>query len=313
MRTGTMVSLGASAVLGLGALIVARVWLPQSNHAAAAKPGEATAPTVPVVVATGAIAYGTKLDPSRLTVEQLPVGDAPQGAYSSPGQLLSQPGGPPIALVPIAAREPLLPAQISGPGARPTVSAVIDEGMRAYTIGVTDIAGVGGHVLPGDRVDVLMTQNLPERAPNGQANCDCKHPIADVVLQDIKVLGLDLNADPSSTQAAVAHTATLEVSVEDAQRLAVAAQAGSLSLALRRTGSAEMAPVRTIAVADLHTGALRDLRSDVRQAPVAIRRRSSTVQAPLMPIAPPTHSVTVVHGDSASSVQVPAERSGAGA
>jgi pilus assembly protein CpaB len=309
MRTGTMVSLGASAVLGLGALIVARVWLPQASHAPAPKPNQPAVQTVPVVVATGAIPYGTRLDSSRLAIEQLPVGDAPQGAYSSPSQLLSQPGGPPIALTPIAAREPLLPTQISGPGARPTVSAVIDEGMRAYTIGVTDIAGVGGHVLPGDRVDVVMTQNLPQRVANGQTNCDCKHPIADVVLQDIKVLGLDLNADPTSTQAAVAHTATLEVSVQDAQKLAVAAQAGSLSLALRRTGSAEVAPVRTISMADLHTGALR---GDVLGA---LRRRapSFTVQAPLTPIAPPTHSVTVVHGDSSSSIQVPAERSGAGA
>jgi pilus assembly protein CpaB len=208
-----------------------------------------------------------------------------------------------------------LPTQISGPGARPTVSAVIDEGMRAYTIGVTDVAGVGGHVLPGDRVDVVMTQNLPQKAPSGQNLCDCKRVIADVVLQDIKVLGLDLNADPSSTQAAVAHTATLEVSVEDAEKLAVAAQAGSLSLALRRTGSAEMSPVRTIAIADLHTGALRDLRSEVRQALNASRRHasSSTVQVPPMPIAPPTHTVTVIHGDTSSSVQVPAERYGAGA
>jgi pilus assembly protein CpaB len=316
MRTGTMVSLGASAVLGIGALIVARVWLPQ-GHAPAAKPNTPAMQTVPVVVATGAIPYGAKLDPSRLAVEQLPVGDAPQGAYSSPSQLLSQPGGPPIALTPIAAREPLLPSQISGGGARPTVSAVIDEGMRAYTIGVTDVAGVGGHVLPGDRVDVVMTQDLPQKAPNGQNLCDCKRIIADVVLQNVKVLGMDLNADPTSVQAAVAHTATLQVSVEDAQKLAVAAQAGSLSLALRRTGSADVAPVRTIAIVDLHTGALRDLRSEVHRAFDAAahhRGSSSTVQAPLMPIAPPTHSVTVVHGDTSSSVQVPTERfGGAGA
>jgi pilus assembly protein CpaB len=315
MRTGTMVSLGASAVLGLGALIVARVWLPTS-HAPAAAPGLPAVQTVPVVVAAGAIPYGARLDPSRLAVEQLPVGDAPQGAYSSPSQLLSQPGGAPIALTPISAREPLTPSQLSGAGARPTVSAVIDEGMRAYTIGVTDVAGVGGHVLPGDRVDVVMTQNLPQKAVNGQNLCDCKRVIADVVLQDVKVLGVDLNADPSSTQAAVAHTATLQVSVQDAQKLAVAAQAGSLSLALRRTGSAEVSPVRTIAIVDLHTGALRDLRSEVRRAVDTITHRRgapSVVQVPTMPIAPQTHSVTVVHGDTSSSVQVPTDRFGAGA
>src|SRR5580698_9843746 len=120
MRTGTVVSLGASAVLGLGALIVARVWLPQSNHAPQNKAEPiAMTNTVPMVVASGPIPYGAKLDAAHLMVVRVPANALPQGAYSTTAQVLSQTGGAPVTLTPLSAREPLLPSELSGPGARP--------------------------------------------------------------------------------------------------------------------------------------------------------------------------------------------------
>jgi pilus assembly protein CpaB len=321
MRTGTVISLGASAVLGVGALIVARVWLPQPTaHGPQAKQAATMVNTVPVVVASAAIPYGGKLDASHLIVEQLPAGDAPQGAFSDPSQLIKQQGGVPIALQPIAAREPVLPGKISGGGAKATVAAVIDEGMRAYTIGVSDTNGVGGHVVPGDRVDVIVTRQPPTPKAVKELCDDCKYERADVVLQDVKVLGLDLNADPTSTTAAVAHTATLEVNVQDAQRLAVAQQIGTMSLALRRTGSAEVTPVRAVEVGDLQWNgphAPGGPPSPLDGRPAA-GRRQLLVSAPRGHVAAPqivirTRSVTVVHGDTSTDVEVPAERYGAGA
>jgi pilus assembly protein CpaB len=221
----------------------------------------------------------------------------------------------PIALTPIAAREPVLPGKLSAGGAKATVAAVIDEGMRAYTIGVTDINGVGGHVLPGDRVDVIVSRDIPIVQVPGQPSCNCKRIRADVVLQDVKVLGLDLNADPSTTQAVVAHTATLEVSMQDAQKLAVAAQAGTMSMALRRTGSAETTPVRTVEISDLQWRGPRapgaaPLPDGAGLMDVA-RRHAGRGGAPQIVIH--TRSVTVVHGDASTQVQVPAERYGGGA
>jgi pilus assembly protein CpaB len=305
MRTGTVVSLGASAVLGVGALIVARVWLPQP--AKPQGPAAAATQTVPVVVASGDIPYGTKLDPSKLLVEQLPAGDAPKGAFTTTAQVLGQAGGAPIVLTPISSREAILPEKLSGPGARATVAAAISEGMRAYTIGITDVAGVGGHALPGDRVDVVLTRQVNavvSKDGKSAAPLDDKPYVSDVVLQDVRVLGMDLNADPTSTTAAVAHTATLEVSVQDAQKLAVSAQAGTLSLALRRTGAAEVDPVHTIAVSDVI-----GIRTGPRLIPVSHRKPAMTPSPMLIK----THSVVVVHGDTSSSVEVPAERFGAGA
>lgn len=318
MRTGTVISLGASAVLGVGALIVARVWLPQPTaHGPQAKQAAAMGNTVPVVVASAAIPYGGKVDASHLIVEQLPAADVPPGAFSDPNQLIKAQGGVPIALQPIAPREPVLPGKISGGGAKATVAAAIDEGMRAYTIGVSDTNGVGGHVVPGDRVDVIVTRQPPTPKAVKDLCDDCKFERADVVLQDVKVLGLDLNADPTSTTAAVAHTATLEVSVLDAQRLAVAQQIGTMSMALRRTGSAEMTPVRTVEVGDVRSMGPRapgpafpdDMQLGRAHAAPHVRAAKFAPGPALIR----TRSVTVVHGDTSSDVQVPAERYGAGA
>ena len=96
MRVATIVSLGASAALGLGALFVARVWLP-SQAAAAIRPA-AVAPGVPVVVAATPIAYGAKVDARQLTVVRMPADAAPQGAFASVDQVLKQDAGGPVAL-----------------------------------------------------------------------------------------------------------------------------------------------------------------------------------------------------------------------
>jgi len=239
MRMITIVSLGASAALGLGALFVARAVLPNQ---AAAKPGQVSVSAgVPIVVAAKDIKYGDKLDPGMLVIARVPAAVAPQGAYSTVAQVLgSDHGGPPVALQPLVAREPVLPSKLSGPGARPSVAAEIAEGMRAYTIKVTDVTGAGGHALPGDRVDVVLMRDL---TPSAQV----RSYVSDVVIQDARVLGVDLNADLSSNKPAEPKNATLEVSVEDAQKLAIASTLGTLSLALRRTGEAEAAPVRTMA------------------------------------------------------------------
>ena len=314
LRTGTVISLGASAVLGVGALIVARVWLPQpSAHAQAGKPAVAAVRTVPVVVASASIPYGGKVDASHLIVEQLPAGDAPPGAYSDPSQVIKAQGGVPIALTPIAAREPVLPSKLSTGGARSIVSAGIDENMRAYTIAVSDISGVGGHVLPGDRVDVIVTRQPPTPKAVKDICGDCKLERADVVLQNVKVLGVDLNVDPTSTQSVTAHTATLEVSVQDAQKLAVAAQIGTMSLALRRVGEGDITPVRTVEVSDVRSTAPR---APGPRFPDDLRLLAAGQHAaPARPGQRPggTRSIMVVHGDTSTEVQVPAERRGAGA
>ncbi|HEX8570823.1 MAG TPA: Flp pilus assembly protein CpaB, partial [Caulobacteraceae bacterium] len=249
MRVATMISLGASALLGVGALVVAKVWLPSSSGGAPNAGAARAAPEVPVVVAATALPYGVKLERKHLALAKMPANAAPEGAYSSIEALLTADAaaGAPVVLIPMSIREPILPPKVSGPGSRKSVAAQIAAGMRAYTIRVTDVAGVGGHALPGDRVDVLLTRDL-------SADQNVQRFASDVVIQNVRLLGMDLNADPTSTESKVPQTATLEVSVEDAQKLAIAADLGALSLALRRAGASELAPIRRVAANDLGAG-----------------------------------------------------------
>lgn len=281
MRLGIIASLGASAVLGLGALFVAKVALPAKGVAQAAP---VAVEGVPVVIAAAAIKYGERLEPKHLKVAHIPKAAAPEGAFSTVEAVLSQQdGGAPVALTPIAAREPLLPAKLSGPGARKSVAAEIKDGMRAYTIAVTDVSGVGGHALPGDHVDVVMMRDLSQ-------DDRVKNFRSEVVLQNVRVLGVDLNADTTSNEPAKPSTATLEVTVQDAQKLAVVSQLGSLSLALRGAGQAKIEAVAPVAV-----------RQAVGGAPASSTAPSPPRAAP----APRRQSIIIVEGEGQSARAAP--------
>lgn len=241
MRVVTIISLAASAVLGLGALFVAKVTLPNSA-AARAIPSAAQAQGSPLVVAARPLKFGEKLDAGMLTVIKVPENAIPQGAFTTVAQVLgADHGGPPVVLTPLVQHEAMLTTKISGPGGRATVAAEIADGMRAYAFKISDATGVGGHALPGDHVDVVLLRDLTPQAPE-------RTYISYVVVQNARVLGVDLNADPTSDKPATPNTATLEVSVEDSQKLSVASTLGTLSLALRKTGAVEVAaapPMRT--------------------------------------------------------------------
>src|SRR5579872_1896924 len=103
MRTGLVISLIASTVLGAGALVVARVWMPAHSASANTAAGVQAA-TVPVVTAAIPIPYGAKLEAKYLTVSQFPLAAAPPGAYGSVQQILYQQGGAPIALTPMSVK-----------------------------------------------------------------------------------------------------------------------------------------------------------------------------------------------------------------
>lgn len=286
MRLVTIVSLGASAALGVAALFVAKVVLPGENAAA----GEVhAARTVPVVVAARPLAYGAKLGPEVLTIAQYPPDAAPVGAFASIDQILQQDaGGPPVVLVPIAGKEVILPGKLSGAGARPTVAAAIADGMRAYTVRVTDVSGVGGHALPGDRVDVLLTRDL-------SSSKEARYLVTEVVIQNVRLLGVDLNANPTSTEPSAPKTATLEVSMEDAQKLAMAGDLGTLSLALRRTGAAEVEPVAPIETYDV-------VQTAPMPAPAAAPRTSGG--APAARPAPRRSSpILIIEGDKPAGAE----------
>lgn len=298
MKLSLVLSLCGSLALGGAALLVARVWLPSGTPEAEAAPAPVN--TVPVVVASHGLAYGARLEAGNLAIRQIPSDAVPEGAFSTIEAVLAQDEGGPLALAALSPREVILPTRISGPGSRPSVAVQIREGMRAYAIAVTDQSGVGGNALPGDWVDVILARETnPDRPDRGL--------VSEVVLQNVRVLGLDLNADPNSTDTAVARTATLEVALPDVQKLALSSQLGTLSLALRRTGQAETDAVRTVRATDVSTaGGYAPVRA-ASPAPGASRTAARAVPPPPPP-PPPGRTITIVSGGEASLVSVPQDR-----
>jgi len=240
VRASTIVMIGFAVVFGLLAVFIAQAWL--NNQASMqAKNFEANKKSVAmqtVVVAKQPLRFGTELTASMLQEEPWPVASMPAGAFTKISDVLH--GGRRVVLTAIEPNEPVLSLKITGPGERATLSALVKPGMKAVTIRVNDVEGVGGFVLPGDRVDVVLTRQIEK----GSASTE-------VVLQNTRVLAVDQSADERAAKAAVAKSVTLEVSTVEAQKIWLASSVGNLSLLLRKAGDVAETKSRKITLNDL--------------------------------------------------------------
>jgi pilus assembly protein CpaB len=265
VRTSTIVMIAFAVVFGLLAVFVAQSWLNRQAEIRLKHMEAAQKPVAgrTVVVASAPLRFGMPLAPQSLREVSWPQEAIPAGTFPSIQQLTA--GGKRIVLAAIEANEPVLASKITGPGQRATLSAVIGQGMRAVTIRVNDVEGVAGFVLPGDHVDVLLTQHPDKDKRSGNT---------DVVLQNIKVLAVDQLADDSSEKPAVMKAVTLEVDTVAAQKLSLAASLGTLSLVLRKAGEASLEGTRRVSVGDLANDAPTPSGEASRYAKVVITRAS---------------------------------------
>jgi pilus assembly protein CpaB len=134
---------------------------------------------------------------------------------------------------PILAGDPIVSRKIVRAGDSGYMAAYLVPGMRAMAIRVTVETAAGGFILPGDRVDVLLTRETT-LSNMGAQESDRSKFASSTVMQNIKVLAIDQStrADDDE-QAVVGATATLEVGPRDAEALALAKSEGELSLVLR--------------------------------------------------------------------------------
>ena len=136
---------------------------------------------------------------------------------------------------PILAGEPIVARKIVRAGDSGYMAAYLEPGMRAMAIRVTVETAAGGFILPGDRVDVVLTRQLDNNnnATEGGASDRAKHATG-TVLENLKVLAVDQTTRAGDDeQSVVGATATLEVTPKDAELLALAKAEGELSLVLR--------------------------------------------------------------------------------
>lgn len=134
---------------------------------------------------------------------------------------------------PILAGEPIVMRKIVRAGDSGYMAAYLEPGMRAMAIRVTVETAAGGFILPGDRVDVVLTRET-NLGNIGAAETDRSKFTSATVMQNIKVLAIDQSTRAGDEeQTVIGATATLEVGPRDAEALALAKSEGELSLILR--------------------------------------------------------------------------------
>ncbi len=219
-----MIALAVALVLGVLAVYFANAYIGRTDQKVAAL----QTGTTKVAVAAIPLDYGTELTPDKVKFVDYPSASLPVGIFSNYNQLAPT-GKRRVVLRPIAVNEPIMATKLAGEGLGPSIAYLLPDGMRAAAVRINDVSGVAGFIQPMDTVDVLITRTLPG-AENRQ--------VTDVLLQAVKVIAIDQNAQGADGKPIVAKTATLEVNPTDAQKLALAQQVGQLSLVLRKPGEA---------------------------------------------------------------------------
>ena len=260
-----------------------------------------------VAVAKVAIPLGSKIIAEQITVVQFPKESTPDGAFDSPEKLAGR-----VAVVNIAAREPITESRLAPEGTAAGLSAVIPEGYRAMTVKVDDAAGISGFIMPGTMVDVVVT--IDPREGSGMQD-----PISKIVLQNIKVLanGQNIDKPENEREANSVKAVTLQVTPEEAEKLALATTEGKLQLVMRNQidQNDEKTPgvnKRNLLSGDVanpapEPGALKSEQTKQESRPV---RRSAPVAkpaaaAPAAPQPTPRASVEMIEGAKKRSVEFP--------
>ena len=268
MRKSTIVMIAFAVMFGLLAVFVAQSWL---NSAAEQRMRSLEASnkkpvvTRTIVVAAKPLRFGNEVTADHLREVPWPEGSLAGVTFAKISDVIGN--GKRVALSAIEPDEPVLRNKITGPGQRATLSAMIRDGLKAVTIRVNDVDGVGGFVLPGDHVDVSLTRQI-----------DKGNATSEVVLQNVRVLGIDQMADERLEKPAVVKAVTLEVDTTGAQKLSLAASVGSLSLMLRKAGESENQYSRRITLSDLSgpsTPVAKERKGASGLATVAVRRAST--------------------------------------
>lgn len=219
---------------------------------------------VSVVVAGQDIPFGTTIEAHKLTTIQWPAEAVPPGTFRDYSSLVPVEGGEARrAKRGMSQGELVLANKISEYGEKVTIVQTLKPGHRAMALRVNASTSVAGFVTPGDLVDVL----LATRDDGGLR--------VNTIMQSLRVVAVDQQADENQEQAQVARNVTVEVTPEQAQTLTVAQSAGTLSLTLRNIAEIENEdepqPLDSIRISDV----LRDKTPDENFGPkqtIKIRR-----------------------------------------
>jgi pilus assembly protein CpaB len=259
MPIRTIASLAVAVFLGLIAVVLVRGVL--TTQRAATSGGGVV--TTPVVVAALPLDHGAVLKPEMVKVVGYPRDAVPVGAFQSPDQLFGKNLPQRTVERPLALNEPVLNSKLNGPGSKATLSATIAPGMRAVSVRSSDVSGVAGFVLPGDRVDILMTRTV--------GSGDAAMSVTQVLAENTLVLGVDQTSDQETDKPVVAKAVTVQVTPEQAQAISLGESVGQISLSLRQIADNGPLSKKATTVADIApVGAHPGAKVKVKRAPSSV-------------------------------------------
>ena len=240
----------------VGALVIAVVTaiMAKNMFAGAGADQAAAAPVVPmgpkVLVARKPLPVGTIVDAESLVFQAWPK-ELVQNAYyteGSPGADISKLLGT-VVRNPITAGQPLTRGALVGPNDRGFLAAALGPGMRAVTVPVSATTGVAGFIFPGDRVDMVLTQDVT----GGGDGPPLK--VSETIIRNLRVLATDQRIDSKNeegkTEVKTFATVTLEATPRIAEKIAAAQSMGVLSLALRSIADNTAELERAVAAGDV--------------------------------------------------------------
>jgi pilus assembly protein CpaB len=172
-----------------------------------------------IIIAASALPVGVKInDPAQLKLSSWPKDSLPQGSFVDPAVLIGR-----IPVHPISAGEPVSESKLLPVGATSIMAYTVPEGHRAITVSVNEVAGVAGFLNPQNKVDVVVTMPLPNSPES----------ISKIILQNVPILATGQIMEQREGKPVVVTTVTLDVTPEDAEKLALAASKGQLQMLLR--------------------------------------------------------------------------------
>jgi len=245
--------------------------------------------TVGIVVALVDIPLGSTINPNQVSVSAWPKDSYPKDALADPKNVVGR-----VALRDFFRGEPVVESKLV-PLNKSTglLSLKVPAGMRAFSIKVNEVVGVGGFIVPDSRVDVLVTTSP---IPNSQDK------VAKIVLEDIRVLAAGQVIEQKENKPVTVNTVTLALLPEEAEKLALAGNDGIIQLVMRNFADNVL----------VMTGGSNKARllSSYRNAPLVPeaapakgdkpRRVSRKAPSPAAASAPPpkkAHTVEVIKGN----------------
>ena len=188
-----------------------------------------------VVVTATDLTFGQKLDRAMLRMARYPKDAVPEGAYADLDSVVGQ-----TTKVFMGAREPVTAIKLSSRGGG--LSMLVRPTMRAASVQVDQVSGVSGFVLPGDRVDVLVTVD------NHRVNEDA---ITRTILQNIEVLAAGQKTEQRDNKPITVQSVTLLLDPKGAEALAHAGYEGEIHLVLRNPEDQEEVQVAALSTSEM--------------------------------------------------------------